>query len=171
MLVFHILSLILPLLVTNVLHMFVVKYDYFSFAKYPISKSLFGSNKTYRGLLFISLFNILSFTLIKYLFFDTNIYYDLIIIGFILGLSYSLAELPNSYLKRRLGISPGATSKKNKVIFMLLDKSDSALLSSIVYSLIYGLNLFEWLLLFYVSVLIHISISWLLVLSKIKKAF
>jgi CDP-diglyceride synthetase len=47
-------------------------------------------------------------------------------VGAILGLIYALCELPNSFLKRQLGIEPGKTAaQKYKIFFTLLDQADS----------------------------------------------
>ena len=41
------------------------------------------------------------------------------------GLGYVLAELPNSFLKRRAGVAPGARAERNAAVFFALDHLDS----------------------------------------------
>ena len=48
--------------------------------------------------------------------------------GALWGLAYVLAELPNSFLKRRIGIAPGKNAKGMKGgLFMVLDQADSVI--------------------------------------------
>jgi hypothetical protein len=47
------------------------------------------------------------------------------LLGFALGLGYCLAELPNSFIKRRLGIAPAGTSVRWARLQYLVDQSDS----------------------------------------------
>ena len=44
-------------------------------------------------------------------------------LGLAVGLGYSLGELPNSFLKRRLGITPG---ERRSAVQYLVDQADSA---------------------------------------------
>ena len=46
-------------------------------------------------------------------------------VGLALGLGYSLAELPNSFVKRRLGIRPGARSTVRPRLQYVVDQADS----------------------------------------------
>lgn len=49
-------------------------------------------------------------------------------IGLLLGLGYALFELPNSFLKRRLGIAPGKAVQGGwKPFFIFLDQADSVI--------------------------------------------
>ena len=47
------------------------------------------------------------------------------LLGFTLGLGYCLAELPNSFVKRRLDIAPAGTTDKWAWLQYLVDQSDS----------------------------------------------
>ena len=105
----------------------------------PDGKRIFGENKTWKGLigylLFNTLFTVLWGLLCKaatwerldffYILHENTVKFNLII-GVLLGLAYSLFELPNSFLKRRLGITPGKTMNGLcKVFFVFLDQADS----------------------------------------------
>ena len=92
-------------------------------------------------------------------------------LGFILGLTYILFELPNSFIKRRLGIPPGAKFNYKGVSFSLIDKMDSAFGVCLVYVLMGYMHYKYGILLFIGGVLMHIIISKLLVEIKIKKSF
>src|SRR5690606_27440044 len=58
-----------------------------------------------------------------------------IFLGLALGLAYVAFELPNSYMKRRLGIAPGKLPERNRFVFALVDQSDSAIGCMLVYAL------------------------------------
>ena len=62
-------------------------------------------------------------------------------VGAFAGLAYVLAELPNSALKRKLGIAPGklpeGVSLARKIPFLVLDQADSAIGCAIGYSTIF----------------------------------
>jgi hypothetical protein len=88
-----------------VLHAPVLKYDLLKRLKRPISTQLFGSNKTWRGAL----------VMFMGVFLATGVFWPLmpeeldswLLAGALIGAGTVLGELPNSFLKRRLGIGPG----------------------------------------------------------------
>jgi hypothetical protein len=47
--------------------------------------------------------------------------------GSMVGAAYVLAELPNSFAKRRAGIAPGGQARRARAFFFALDHLDSAL--------------------------------------------
>jgi CDP-diacylglycerol--serine O-phosphatidyltransferase len=57
-----------------------------------------------------------------------------------------LGELPNSFLKRRLGIAPGATPARGRPLFVLMDQLDSGIGCALAYALLPGLSWPEGLL-------------------------
>lgn len=64
------------------------------------------------------------------LFFRThpNTWSYAILVGAALGLAYALFELPNSFLKRRVGITPGRPATgAGRVAFTILDQIDSVI--------------------------------------------
>ena len=82
-------------------------------------KRIFGENKTWKGFIGYIILNIICsiflgiiwniFNLNNMNFFYTNMsntIYNNLIIGLLLGLGYSIFELPNSFLKRRMNIVP-----------------------------------------------------------------
>ena len=156
-------------ILANVLHMFVVKYKILQQLNKPLSIQYFGSNKTWRGFIIVPLLNALFLLLLNSIF--TTHLKNPVGFGLLLGFTYVLFELPNSFLKRRAGIQPGQTASGKNYFFMILDKTDSALGIALVCYFTAGLTLSEALLLLLINSLIHILISLLLVSLKIKSSF
>lgn len=166
----HILILILPLIVSNTLHMFVVKHDLFAFLKAPVSAAAFGANKTIRGFVVVPLLNGLGVLLISQLLeLPSPVIH--FVSGLLLGLAYLLSELPNSYIKRRLGVPAGGRPGRNRIMFALMDKCDSVAGVSLVYFFLYPVSLLQVMLLTGLSISAHFFFSWLLVMFHIKKSF
>jgi hypothetical protein len=93
------------------------------------------------------------------------------LLGAILGFTYLLFELPNSYMKRKLGVTPGAKHQQYCYFFSWVDKSDSAFGLSLVYCL---LGFVDWkmaILLYFICSVTHIISSFILVGLKIKSSF
>jgi len=90
----------------------------------PISTRLFGANKTYRGLACVALGTAVGFVLIRPSLLPTEPP-GLVLVGLCVGAAAMAAELPNSFLKRRLGIAPGSqASGARGVAFHVLDQVD-----------------------------------------------
>lgn len=161
---------LIPGILANVLHMILVKLNVFKVLSVPIYEDGFGKNKTYRGFLLVtlltSLFSLLGSILVK----EVTVL-EGCGIGAVLGFTYTLFELPNSFLKRRLGIESGGQAQQNRFLFSIMDKTDSTFGVSLVYYLISDLSLQQGLLLFIGSVGLHVTFSFLLVALKIKKSF
>ncbi|WP_420572172.1 CDP-archaeol synthase [Kordia sp.] len=149
--------------------MLVIKKDLFKGLKQPISQRLFGTNKTWRGFVFVAFVNAFLVYLLE-LAFNFQLQ-QAFFIGCILGCSYMLFELPNSFMKRKLGIQPGQEANSHKIMFKLIDKMDSAFGVSLVYFLIGNISFQSAVLLFICSSVTHISISQILVQLHLKKSF
>jgi hypothetical protein len=162
--------LILPLIFANIIHIFMVKVNALKWLKIPINEKLFGTNKTYRGFVIVIVLSSVFSTLGTYLMDDYSPFLGFKY-GCLLGLGYVLFELPNSFLKRRLGIAPGTTPDKNKLLFNILDKTDSTLGVSLSYILISDIGWSNGGILFLTSVFLHATISIILVKLKVKKSF
>ncbi len=165
----HLLLLIAPLILSNIAHMMVVKQDLFPQLKIPLSRSLFGENKTWRGFVFLSIFNALSVGLFSLFF--ANTFFEGFCYGAVLGFTYMLFELPNSLLKRTIGIAPGGKPKKFVWFFALLDKMDSSFGVCLVYAVIMDLSFSVFCLLFLASVFLHSFFSLLLFQLNVKNSF
>lgn len=91
-------------------------------------------------------------------------------LGILLGLAYVVFELPNSYLKRRLDISPGKTAEDAwKYPFILLDQIDSLIGILLVLHLYISLNWAQIIGLLLVGTLTHLGVNRLLYLAKLRQ--
>ncbi len=86
-------------------------------------REVFGANKTLRGFVVVPVATGVGFVAVPGCAWWA---------GFAVGLAYVAGELPNSLLKRRLGISPGAQATRARPIFFVLDHVDSALACALV---------------------------------------
>jgi len=189
----HLKLMLLPLILSNVIHMVLVKLNVLKWMNIPIWESAFGRNKTWRGVFIIvvltGLFSILISGIIptkysysldfeelqKWSFLskkDLSFQANCAILGMWLGCMYLLFELPNSWIKRRLGIGAGALAESTfqRWTFMLVDKSDSAVGVVLFYGWTFHLSAEIQFKLFLISVLIHISLAWLLYKLRIKSS-
>lgn len=144
-----------PVALTGILHMVVVKKDLFRALKVPIDggatlggERIFGDNKTWRGLVFMiagsaalgALQGVLGGpwaerTGAAPLDFSAparagrdalGLAAGYALVNAVLGLGYALGELPNSFVKRRIGIDPGKTSRGALGgAFLVVDQADS----------------------------------------------
>ena len=146
-------------------------------------KRIFGDHKTWKGFFGYIIFNII-FTLLfsllwKYTkleelnFFYINhqntLIYNLLI-GFLLGLFYALFELPNSFFKRRLDITPGKTIKgKKKIIFIILDQADSVFGVALVVWMFYPIGIWIYLLYILIGTVTHLLINMMLYFMHLRK--
>jgi CDP-diglyceride synthetase len=90
----------------------------------PLSTRLFGANKTYRGMACVALGTAVGFVLIRPSLLPMK-QPGLALVGICVGAAAMAAELPNSFLKRRLGIAPGSqASGARGVAFHVLDQVD-----------------------------------------------
>jgi CDP-diacylglycerol--serine O-phosphatidyltransferase len=60
-------------------------------------------------------------------------------LGLALGITFILAELPNSYVKRRLGIAAGGRADRYQFVFTLGDQLDSVVACGLLY--VFGLGM------------------------------
>ncbi len=184
---------LIPLIVSNVLHMVLVKKNGLKSLCIPLNSTLFGPNKTLRGFLFVPFVNGILYLVVNwpggwllsglspeyYLQQEINIgdinFLNLLLmqesIGAVYGLFYMLFELPNSWIKRRMGIASGESSTRFRWFFTLLDKTDSAIGVSLFFGFLNDFNIEMMLQFFLCASSLHFGISGLLVLSKIKKSF
>ena len=184
---------LIPLIVSNVLHMVLVKKNGLSSLCIPLNSTLFGPNKTLRGFLFVPFVNGILYLVVNwpggwllsglssgyYLQQEINIgdinFLNLLLmqalIGAVYGLFYMLFELPNSWIKRRMGIASGESSTRFRWFFTLLDKTDSAIGVSLFFGFLNDFNIEMMIQFFLCASSLHFGISGLLVLSKIKKSF
>lgn len=162
--------ILVPLILSNVLHMFIVKRGLLPALCRPLSEPLFGKNKTWRGLITVPLLNGATLMLLC-VFFPRFALPEAFVLGATLGLAYMLSELPNSWLKRRAGIAPGGEAETHAWFFHLLDKTDSSLGVSLASFVLFDFSISETILLFAAASLTHVFFSWVLVVAGVKKSF
>lgn len=161
---------LIPMILSNVLHMIIVKNNYFSAFAKPIATALFGKNKTWRGFVIVPFLNAF-FLLLLNATLPMFSMLEALKIGFLIGLIYMIMELPNSLLKRQTGIPAGQKATKNAWAFMIFDKVDSSLGVALACMMYFNWSWLVTLSFFAIAVGTHVFFSWLLVFFKIKKRF
>ncbi|MET1076641.1 MAG: hypothetical protein ABWY06_01335 [Pseudomonas sp.] len=128
-----------PVVIGGVLHMLAVTRDALPTLRVPLHAGLFGANKTWRGVLLVPLltaFGALCLWPSEQLLGARAVFTQpLWLAGLVAGFAYVLAELPNSWIKRRLGIAPGVAPSRWVV---LGDQLDSGLGVALAYGLLLG---------------------------------
>ena len=166
-------TLTLPLVVSGCLHMFIVKFDLLSTLKIPLSTRLFGQNKTWRGIVVMPVLTVPGVVLAQAIEGWCGVGPRLIgsplALGTCLGLAYVLAELPNSWMKRRLGIRPGELSTQWPWFFSLVDQADSVIGCGLVYGLLQIISANEMGILVVFGVLTHLTVNLLLYSFKLRR--
>ena len=150
-------------------------------------KRIFGDNKTWKGLV-LSIFLCISLSIIwgiicsyipsignRNLFYINNentVIYN-ILTGGLTGLAYSIFELPNSFLKRRLDIAPGRSSNvkgKKKFIFFIIDQFDSMIGVMLVIWYFSKITFLEYLQCVLFDGLLHYVVVKILCYFKLKES-
>jgi len=159
------------MIIGNVLHMIIVRKNWLASLAIPISVPLFGKNKTLRGFVILPLLSG-AIALINSVAFGPFTYTHMedLLIGAGLGVVYLLSELPNSYTKRRLGIANGEQSANFRWIQVFFDKADSLTGILLFYYWVAPVRWSTIVALFFISFFIHLSISYLLVMLKVKQS-
>lgn len=177
--------------ISGILNMIWCKLNILKFLKKPIDfnknfidgKRVFGDNKTWKGLFGYILFNMLitvvwgnvcAFSGVEkynYLYVNyPNIFKYNLMFGLLLGLGYSLFELPNSFFKRRLDIVSGKTAKGiKKIFFLILDQADSVIGCVLVVSIFYKMSFSFYMIYVLVGTVTHILLNMLLYCLKLRK--
>jgi hypothetical protein len=99
----------LPVLGSVVLHAPVLRYDLLKSLRRPIDggRGWFGANKTWRGALVMFTGVVLATGVVWDVMPDELRDESWLLVGSLIGFGTVAGELPNSYMKRRLGIAPG----------------------------------------------------------------
>jgi CDP-diacylglycerol--serine O-phosphatidyltransferase len=167
--------LTLPLIFGGILHMVAVKWDILSYLKKPLHQRLFGSNKTWRGFLIMPLATWpgVYFSSQLEILFETSTpvfqNHSLVIVSLLLGLAYCLAELPNSFIKRRLGVKEGQTSERFKLFFIILDQADSVIGCLVAYAIILDMDKLTFWGTLLAGTFIHLFFNYSLYLMKLDR--
>jgi CDP-archaeol synthase len=163
------LILSLPLIFSGAVHMAVVTLNLLASLKVPIHRQWFGENKTWRGLLVIPLTTAVGTVATARIWPDAFDGWNPFVLGILVGLAYAAAELPNSFVKRRLGIAPGKRPPRHRAWFALADQADSAVGCGLAYG--WALKLSPGTILFLMAIgpAIHLIVNYTLYLLKLRK--
>ncbi len=141
-------------------------------------RRIFGDNKTVAGFVVMPLASALAFRLLRPLFpveIDAALSFaatpgDWLLLGFMTGLGFMLAELPNSFAKRQLDVAPGmeASSKFLRPVLFLADRFDSSIGALCMFSLFSSFDWRVWLPSLAIGVCLHAFFSWALFFFGVK---
>ena len=182
----------LPLIIAGVLNMVWVKGTWASALQKPMDggrklndgKRIFGDNKTWKGFIGMVLFTALTTGVFQAMAISFPTTQELSIvpyqnyswplggfaIGILWGLAYVLAELPNSFVKRRINIPPGQSSKGIKgFTFVVIDQADSVLGCVLVMPLFSSINVLQAALMVILATAVHLLLNMLLYVVKLRK--
>ena len=184
---------LMPAIVAGIVNMLWCKVQVCDFLKKPIDfgktfadgKRIFGDNKTFKGFIGMIIFGAFLSMLwggiltrsealasLNYFYknYNNTIPYNLLT-GTLTGLAYALFELPNSFLKRRLDITPGKNdiSGAKRFAFIFLDQADSVFGCVLVVCLFYPLPVWYYFVYVLVGALTHIIMNMLLYFCKLRK--
>ncbi len=167
--------LMLPVILAGLAHVLVLKSDALRRLAIPLDRGkqwrgrpLLGSNKTWRGVLLMTAGTAV-LTHLQSIVGPPRHHRRLSIrpdyqtrpwiAGSILGLSYCLAELPNSFVKRRLGVAPGAQSVRAGLVQYVVDQIDSVIGCLVALRFLYRPRPGEVALAFVLGSTIHIGVD------------
>ena len=138
--------LVAPVLLAGLAHVVILKSGSMRRLAVPLDAGLhwhggpiFGANKTWRGPVVMTLGTALA-TLLQGTLWrrpDTFRSRNQGLSGALIGLTYSIAELPNSFVKRRLGVPPGERSHTLRLLQSFVDEADSVVGCLIVARFLY----------------------------------
>ncbi len=144
-------------------------------------RRLFGDHKQVRGFMVLPLASAAAFALLALLRpglphgFSAGLWNltmaEYAGLGFLCGLAFMVAELPNSFLKRQLGVAPGSKAQRRwlRPLLLATDRLDSVLGVLLVLSLLVPVSVATWCLLLATGPLLHAVFSTLLYRSGVKE--
>ena len=177
--------IISPVVLAGLAFIFILKHGYFSWLKKPMDqgwqlggKRILGDNKTWLGPITMCLGSLVFGTLwvtsglsctsaTPYLCRG----WQIVLTFGILGLAYSLGELPNSFLKRKLGIAPGekANNTMHRAIFRILDIGDSVIAVALAAKILLPISVETTIYIIVAGYIVHITTDLLMVSLGLKK--
>jgi CDP-2,3-bis-(O-geranylgeranyl)-sn-glycerol synthase len=144
-------------------------------------KRIFGNHKMLRGFMVISPAAGLSFALLflavrfaapesARLLWQLPVW-QYTVIGFLAGFGFMAGELPNSFVKRRLGIPPGGAPANPfpRAALFLADRMDSILGMMLVLSLVVPVPPWTWVYVFVTGIGLHWIFSAVLFAFRVKE--
>ncbi len=166
----------IPIVIGGVLHMVVVSRQLWPQYAVPIYTPWFGANKTWRGMIAVPLLTVIGAACLWpfHRYFGINILGDdfcsIVLGGLLAGIGYVLAELPNSFIKRRLGIGAGEVPTRGKYLVILADQLDSGIGFSLAYYWYLQLSIEQALVCALSFPMTALVVKRLLFIAKLKKS-
>jgi CDP-2,3-bis-(O-geranylgeranyl)-sn-glycerol synthase len=157
-----------PVLGAAILHAPVLTFDLFKGLKRPLDggatiggRRLFGDNKTWRGAIVMVLGVVLAAALLSlWPWYWHHLPDGPWIYGVLLGLGLVVGELPNSFLKRRLGIEPGSQRRSlGGALLSLYDQADFVLAVWVLLLPIWTMSVSQAAVVFVVVTAVHLVIN------------
>lgn len=158
--------LFLPVLGAPALHAPILRLDLLRGLKRPIDgglswrgRRLLGDNKTWRGALVMTAGPLLAtVALDRFDWYRRRLPDDAnpLVLGTLLGISTVAGELPNSFLKRQLGVAPGA--QRNPVL-TVFDQADFVLTAALLLRPVYRMSARETAEVFAIVAAAHVPIN------------
>lgn len=180
--------LFLPMVLAGVCNMIFMKLSLFQSLKIPMdhgmklkdNRRIFGDNKTWKGFLGMIFFSSLWLGLFGILFRSSEFFRNMSMIDFqhinawfwgaAWGSGYVLAELPNSFIKRRLDVEPGKNvSGIRGFVHTFVDQSDSVAGCLLVLLFFHDAPGNDFIFLFFLGTGVHYVTNLLLFFAGLKK--
>ena len=147
------------------------------FGRTLLGKRIFGDNKTLRGFVVMVPATALAFALLQHLLGAIDSSWvdgiwpltdaEYLALGALAGLGFMLGELPNSFVKRRLGILPGHTARGGfaRMLCFVGDRLDSVLGTLLAISLVVPTPWRMWMFVLLIGPGVHwlfsVALFWL----------
>lgn len=168
----------IPAIIAGSLHMLAVSKDWLPFLKIPVSEKLFGTNKTIRGFVLMMLFGVVGALILQGILrlWSPTLTVDILempfwLLGAVQGFGYALFELPNSFIKRRLGIQPGESPKRFRALFILMDQLDSGIGVALATWLVFSIPAATAVSIVILSPMVALAVKRILFMLKWKKDY
>jgi hypothetical protein len=180
----EIILVILPVLFAGLTFIYYLKWNKIALLNTPLDfgfkingKRVFGENKTIKGPIIMGIFTaVYGYIIFRLIENFQHKHIDspyLFLALLIIGVSYSLGELPNSFIKRQLGIIPGSipTEGLPKYIFRIVDTFDSLLLVGLLYYLLFHFSILSIICAILLGGVIHLITDKLMMHLRLKGQF
>jgi CDP-2,3-bis-(O-geranylgeranyl)-sn-glycerol synthase len=167
-----------PVVVAALVHLAVLRLGWLESLRIPLDggatfrgRRVLGDNKTLRGAVIMIAVSSATMVLQGIYRVPSLEYFDygsvnLALAGMLLGVGFVLGELPNSFLKRQLGVAPGA---RGGMWHAMLDQLDSVIGALLLLSLLWVAPLRVWIIGFALGAGLHIAVNGVFVLVGVKR--
>jgi hypothetical protein len=167
-----------PLVVAALVHVVVLKFRWLESLRIPLDggatwrgRRILGDNKTVRGAVVMIGVSIVAAALQGVVRVPSLEYFDygtssLWLIGLLMGVGFVVGELPNSFIKRQLGVAPGAHAG---VLHTLADQLDSVIGALLTLCFVWVAPLRVWVIALVMGTGLHVAVNGVFVLLGVKR--